>query len=72
MPYVRHGSWGCRGRARRGQCHISAGEREEYDRVVADLHTQHDEAAGQAAWAAGQAMSLEQAIAYALEERQDA
>ena len=38
----------------------------EYDNIVADIRAQLDDATFAAAWAAGQAMSLEQAIAYAL------
>jgi tetratricopeptide (TPR) repeat protein len=38
-----------------------------YDRIVATIRTQLDEAAFAAAWAAGQAMTSEQAIAYAFE-----
>ena len=41
--------------------------RAEYDRTVAAVRAQLDEAAFAAAWAAGRALSLEQAIAYALE-----
>ena len=40
----------------------------KYDRVVAAVRAQLDEAAFEAAWAEGRAMSLEQAVAYALEE----
>ncbi|MDQ5851614.1 MAG: tetratricopeptide repeat protein, partial [Chloroflexota bacterium] len=42
--------------------------RREYDRAVAAVHAQLDEAAFAAAWAEGRAMTLEQAITYALEE----
>ena len=38
----------------------------EYDRTVAAIQTQLDEAAFAAAWAEGRALTLEQAIAYAL------
>ena len=44
----------------------SPGERRPYERLVAGVSTRLDEATFAAAWAAGQAMSLEQAIAYAL------
>ncbi len=40
---------------------------EEYERALTDGRGQLDEATWEAAWAEGQAMSLEQAIAYALE-----
>jgi len=40
--------------------------RAEYDRTVAAIQTQLDEAAFAAAWAEGRAMTLEQAIAFAL------
>jgi predicted ATPase len=42
-------------------------DRMHYDRTIAAVHAQLDEAAFAAAWAEGQAMSLGQAIAYALE-----
>jgi len=42
--------------------------RVEYDRTVAAIQTQLNEAAFAAAWAEGRAMTLEQAIAYALSE----
>ncbi len=41
--------------------------RPEYERDVAAVRTQLDEASRQAAWAEGRAMTLEQAIAYALD-----
>jgi hypothetical protein len=40
--------------------------RADYDRDVAAVHAQLDDATFDAAWAAGQALSLEQAIAEAL------
>ena len=40
----------------------------DYERDVAAARTQLDEATFAVAWAAGQAMTLEQAIAYALSE----
>ena len=46
--------------------------RPEYERDVAAVRTRLDEASWQAAWAEGQAMTLEQAIAYALEGAPDA
>ena len=42
-------------------------ERADYERDVAAARSQLDEAAFATAWAAGQALTLEQAIAYALE-----
>jgi predicted ATPase/class 3 adenylate cyclase len=42
-------------------------ERADYERDLAGAHSQLDEAAFATAWAAGQALTLEQAIAYALE-----
>ncbi|HSH79264.1 MAG TPA: hypothetical protein VLA19_12125 [Herpetosiphonaceae bacterium] len=41
-------------------------ERSEHERHVAIARAQMDEAAWQAAWAEGRAMTLEQAVAYAL------
>jgi tetratricopeptide (TPR) repeat protein len=43
-----------------------ASERAEHERVIVTARAQLNEAAFAAAWAAGQAMTLEQAIAYAL------
>jgi hypothetical protein len=40
-----------------------------HERYVAATRAQMDEAAFTIAWAAGQAMTLEQAIAYALEDQ---
>ncbi len=40
----------------------------EYDRYVAAARAQLDDHAWAAAWAEGQAMTLERAIAYALED----
>ena len=42
------------------------GERAPYERMVAGVRAQLDEAAFAAAWAAGQTMSLDQATTYAL------
>jgi tetratricopeptide (TPR) repeat protein len=47
---------------------MDAPERMEYDRIVEAARAQLDEATFQAAWAKGQAMTLEQAVVYALEE----
>jgi len=44
----------------------AAAERAEYDRTIAVVHAQLDEATFAAAWAEGQAITLEQALAYAL------
>ena len=44
----------------------AAAERAEYDHSVAAIHVQLDEATFAAAWAAGRAMTLEQALAEAL------
>ena len=46
---------------------LAPADRADYDRAIAALRSQLDEAARQAAWQDGQAMSLEQAIVYALE-----
>jgi hypothetical protein len=43
-------------------------EREEYDRNIAMVRTALGEEAFTAAWAEGRAMTMEQAIAYALSE----
>jgi tetratricopeptide (TPR) repeat protein len=45
-----------------------AARRQELDRILAATRAELDEATFEAAWAEGRAMSLEQAIAYALEE----
>ena len=47
-------------------------ERPRYERLVAAVRTQLDEETFAAAWAAGQALSLEQAIAEALGEEASA
>ena len=46
--------------------------RSDYERDVGIARAQLDDATWQAAWAEGRAMTLEQAIAYALEETPDA
>jgi hypothetical protein len=46
---------------------LAAAERTDYDRDVAAIRAQLDAATFAAAWAAGQALTLEQAIAEALE-----
>jgi predicted ATPase/class 3 adenylate cyclase len=43
-------------------------DRADYERIVAAVRAQLDEEAFAAAWAAGRSLTLEQAIAYALEE----
>lgn len=50
---------------------IEPSDRADYDRNVAVARAQLDEATWLAAWAKGQAMTLEQAIAYALELRHE-
>ncbi|MBI3739611.1 MAG: hypothetical protein HY258_11240 [Chloroflexi bacterium] len=45
---------------------MTAMERVEYDREIADLRAGMDEKAFTAAWAEGRAMTMEQTIAYAL------
>jgi predicted neutral ceramidase superfamily lipid hydrolase len=42
-------------------------DRADYDRILAAVRAQLDEQTFAAAWAEGRAMTLEQAIAYALE-----
>ncbi len=46
-------------------------DRIEYDRDVAIVRSQLDEEAFAKAWAEGRRMSMEQAVAYALEEADD-
>jgi non-specific serine/threonine protein kinase len=46
---------------------LSVDYRVRYDRILAPIRAQLDETAFAAAWEAGQAMTLEQAIAFALE-----
>ena len=48
---------------------LSPTARAHFDRVVAAIRVHIDQAAWDVAWAAGRAMPVEQAIAYALEER---
>ncbi len=50
-----------------GAC-IPLVDRADHDDIVATARAQIDEASFEAAWAAGRAMPLEQAIAYALED----
>ena len=47
---------------------IPPSERAEYDHNIAAARAQLSEAAFAASWAGGRAMSLEQAVAYALDE----
>ena len=49
-----------------------AAEAADYTRTTASVRGRFDELTWQQAWAEGRAMTLEQAIAYALEETQDA
>jgi hypothetical protein len=51
---------------------LTSDERTQYEQAVTTARTQLDDAAWAAAWAAGRAMLLEQAVAYALEEADDA
>ncbi len=46
-------------------------DHEQYTRTVAALRNQLDEATFNSPWAEGRAMSIEQAIAFALEETHD-
>ena len=48
--------------------HVDPADRAEYDRDVAAARAQLDEATFAAAWAEGRAMTMEQAMAYALED----
>jgi len=48
--------------------HLAPAERADFDRDLATARAQIDEPAWQSAWAEGEAMSLEEAIGYALEE----
>jgi hypothetical protein len=52
----------------RGPVLVEAADRAEFDREVASVRAQLGEAAFAAAWAAGQAMTTEQAVAYALDQ----
>jgi tetratricopeptide (TPR) repeat protein len=49
--------------------HLSAADRPRYEQVVTVTRMQIDPATFAAAWAAGRALTLEQAIAYALQEQ---
>ena len=53
-------------------CMLEPLQRGVYDRALAEAHPQVDEPTYEAAWAVGQAMPLEEAIAYALEEKSTA
>ncbi len=46
-------------------------DHEMYERMLGSVRAQLDQATWEAAWAEGRAMSLEQAVAYALEEAPD-
>jgi hypothetical protein len=50
--------------------HTLAPDRKDYERYLASARAQLDEAAWEAAWQEGQAMTLEQAVEYALNENQ--
>jgi hypothetical protein len=55
--------------ARIGALHQPS-DKPEYDRIVAAVRARLDDAAFQAAWAQGREMTLQQAVAYALEDYQ--
>ena len=60
--------WGAAERQRQSiGCRPAPAARATYERAMAVARAQFDEATFAAAWAEGQAMTLEQAIAYALE-----
>ena len=46
---------------------LDTSDRLDYDRIVANVQAQLDEVSYVTAWAEGRAMTVEQAIAYALE-----
>ena len=50
---------------------LRGGQRSAYDRTVSGARAQLDDATWRAAWAAGRAMSLEQAVSYGLQERNE-
>jgi hypothetical protein len=50
---------------------ITTQERAEYDGAVGAVKAQMDEAAFAAAWEAGRKMTMEEAVAYALESAAD-
>ncbi len=52
----------------RSSAQIDSGRRAEYEQDIGAGRAQLDEATYAAAWAKGRAMTLEQAVAYALEE----
>jgi len=49
--------------------HVDVGDRPDYEHALADLRAQLGDAAFEAAWAEGQVLSLEQAVALALNEQ---
>ena len=55
-----------------GTIRLPPDEQETYDRTVISARTQLDDEAFAAAWAEGRAMTLEQAVAYALDEQPSA
>ncbi len=50
---------------------MSAIERREYEAAVAQLRAQAEPAIVEAAWARGRALTMEEAVAYALAERSE-
>ncbi len=60
------------GLGQRTGLHPSPGEQSIWEHIIALIHSQLDEATWVTAWAEGQAMTLEQVVAYALEEVPDA
>lgn len=50
---------------------IDLADRPDHKRLLAELHAQLDEAAFERAWTEGQAMTFEQAVAYALSDSSD-
>jgi len=51
--------------------HVDVGDRPDYEHTLGDLRAQLGDAAFEAAWTEGQALSLEQAVALALNEQAD-
>ena len=62
------GVWGGRGVAGHERRNAPPNAHRVYERHLAFAQMHLDEAAWQAAWAEGHAMTLEQAVAYALEQ----
>jgi hypothetical protein len=51
--------------------HIDVGDRPDYEHALADLRAQLGDAAFEAAWAEGAALSQEEAVALALNEQEE-